>query len=213
MQTSKGRYQKFVRRLHQIYAIIRNSEVIRSGLFYVDTDKAQTDLYFIGRNNWCLTKFPTFLSDEQISSLFYMLDFAFLRGIEIGMRESYKIVLRQKESIGEYGFKHLMKEQLLTYCMEGIADACTVVQACNFPFGKTEFVEMLSFIEVLSFISNNKQFMQTGDPDTLVFSIFDYSFNGDNSYLDFSPEKMLEILELLYEHPKRSTEIASFRQG
>jgi hypothetical protein len=209
MQAFKNRDSLLIHRLRQLYEVIGNHDVIRSGQFYVDTDVKQTNIYFVDRINGCMSEFPSYLSDDQIELLFDIIDIVFVQGIEIGLRESFKIILNQL-GIQDSKDKHEISDTtLLAYSIEGIINAYFSV-AQGWPINGIQFSEPLTFAK-----DNPELVTGVGDvaPQKAIFSKLDASFAGDGKYYDFTPENLIELLNELGATPVESVlDVAAARR-
>lgn len=197
MKKNKNRHDMWVKRLLEIYKTISRSDILKAGVVYVDIARYEEQLYFYKRNNVALAEFPDFLSDYQIGLMFQLMDYVYRKGIEVGLRESRKIVSKQLHCLKD-GFAHLSNEEVLWSSMEGILSAYISTAEQEHPIEKTEFTEMMALL------ADNHATMDSLDPDTFICSKFDNSFSGDNRYFDFSPEKVITTLNWLIEHPKNA---------
>jgi hypothetical protein len=147
-----------------------------------------------------MSEFPSYLAGDQIELLFDIFDIVFKQGIEIGLRESFKIILKQLGIQTSKDKHEISNEKLLSYSMEGIVNAYFSVTQ-GWPINE------IRFSEPLAFAADNPELV-TGvgdvDPPKTIFSELDASFAGNGKYYDFTPENLIELLNELGANPVES---------
>lgn len=133
-------------KIMELYPLIHDNQVVKSGGIYIDTDEQQTGIFFncgqgdefsgYNQAGAILAKVPNDLTGEDIQNIFYAINHAFESGIRIGIRESLRLAREHMR---------LRKEKNLQ--LSALVEALEITLSDTAAYGlKTDIIEAMTFV-------------------------------------------------------------------